>query len=104
MTIAGWIALTVAALIVFALANYFPIVTLRLMSQTVNASLPQALVLTWPPGSQGVALMTGMYGFVVPLAPALFRLWGLLAVSSVRLPSAFSVYLLVLRTIEVLRN
>src|SRR3546814_19858759 len=104
MTIAGWIALTVAALIVFAIANYFPIVTLRLMSQTVNASLPQALVLTWQQGYQGVAIMTGLFGFVVPLAPLLFLLWALIAISSGTLPSDFSCGMRVLPTMAPWRT
>src|SRR3546814_16348544 len=68
------------------------------MSPTVNASLPQALVLTWQQGYQGVAIMTGLFGFVVPLAQLLFLLWALLAISSGRLPSDFSVGMRVLRT------
>src|SRR3546814_13260038 len=68
------------------------------MSPTVNASLPQALVLTWQQGYQGVAIMTGLFGFVVPLAQLLFLLWALLAISSCRLPSDFSVGMRVLRT------
>src|SRR3546814_3007492 len=42
--------------------------------------------------------MPGLFGFVVRLAQVLFRLWALLAMSSGRLPSDFSVGMRVLRT------
>ena len=96
-SIAGWIALTLTALIIFAIANYFPIVSLRLMSMTANASLPQALALTWQQGYQGVAIMTGLFGFCVPLAQLLFLLWALLAIASGRLPGDFHLGMRVLR-------
>src|SRR3546814_11155645 len=39
----GWIALVLGALLVFAIANYFPIVTLSIGGLTTHASLPGAL-------------------------------------------------------------
>ncbi len=91
-----WCALTFAGLIVFAIANYFPIVVLRLKSLTAEATLPEALVLTWRQGHEVVATMTGLFGFVIPLVQLLFLAWALMAVASRRLPRDFAVGMRVL--------
>jgi paraquat-inducible protein A len=85
----GWIALTLGALVVFLIANYFPIATLALKGATVNVSFPDALALTWRQGHASLAIMTGLFGFVLPVMQLLFLLWALLAISSRRLPADF---------------
>ncbi|NYT63622.1 paraquat-inducible protein A [Alcaligenaceae bacterium] len=85
----GWIALVVAALLVFAIANYFPVATLSLQGLTTSASLPEALWLTWQQGRPVLAIMTGMFGFWLPLTQLLFVLWALLCIKSGRLPGDF---------------
>jgi paraquat-inducible protein A len=98
-TVSNWVAIVLATLFVFAIANYFPIVNLRLMSQTVNATLLQALALTWQQGYQGVAIMAGLFAFVVPLSQLLFMLWALLAIGAGRLPPDFGFGMRVLRAL-----
>lgn len=85
----GWIALVVAALLVFAIANYFPIAILNLQGMTVQASLPEALWLTWRQGHLLLAVMTGMFAFWLPLMQLMFVLWALLSIQSGRLPGDF---------------
>lgn len=86
----GWIALVVGALLIFAIANYFPIVTLRIGGLTTNASLPGALYLTWQQGDRVLAVMTGLFSFWMPLTQLLFVLWALLAIRKRRLPDDFA--------------
>lgn len=85
----GWIALVSGALIVFAIANYFPIATLTIQGLNVQASLPGALFLTWQQGHKMLSVMTGLFGFWLPLTQLLFMLWALLAIRSRRLPADF---------------
>jgi len=95
----GWIALVLCALIVFAIANYFPIATLSIQGITVQASLPGALFLTWQQGREVLAIMTGLFGFWLPLTQLLFVLWALLAIRSGRLPPDFRYAMRLLRLI-----
>jgi paraquat-inducible protein A len=85
----GWIALTLGALVVFAIANYFPIATLHIQGMSVRASLPGALYLTWVQGHEVLAIMTGMFAFWLPLTQLLFLLWSLLCIRRGRLPADF---------------
>lgn len=87
--IQGWIALVLGALLVFAIANYFPIAILTLSGMTVQASLPEALWLTWKQGHPSLSIMTGLFGFWLPLSQLLFLLWALLCIQSGRLPGDF---------------
>src|SRR5690606_23016938 len=97
ITLNGWIALVLCALIVFAIANYFPIVTLWIKGMSVEASLPGALYLTWQQGHSVLSVMTGLFGFWLPLTQLLFLLWALLAIQSGRLPWDFRYGMRVLR-------
>ncbi|HUH61143.1 MAG TPA: paraquat-inducible protein A [Candidimonas sp.] len=85
----GWIALTLAALVVFAIANAFPVARLDIQGHSVTASLPGALWLTWRQGHWVLAAMTGLFGFWLPLTQLFFLLWGLLCIRSGRLPWDF---------------
>ncbi|HEU0230202.1 MAG TPA: paraquat-inducible protein A [Burkholderiaceae bacterium] len=98
-SVSQWLALACTALIVFAIANYFPIVTLRLKWLIANASLPQALMLTWEQGRPVVAVMTGLFGFLVPLTQLLFLVWALMCVASGNLPRDFAMGMRVLRVL-----
>lgn len=86
----GWIALVLGALMIFAIANYFPIVTLSIGGLATHASLPGALYLTWHQGHQTLAVMTGLFSFWFPLTQLLFVLWALLAIRARRLPDDFA--------------
>lgn len=85
----GWVALTITALLVFAIANYFPVATLLLKGVTVIVSFPDALALTWRQGHAALAIMTGLFGFVLPAMQLLFLLWAILAIASRRVPADF---------------
>lgn len=99
LSVQQWLALAVSALIVFAIANYFPIVTLRLKWLVANASLPEALRLTWDQGHPVVAVMTGLFGFLVPLTQLLFVLWALMCLASGNLPRDFAIGTRVMRVL-----
>jgi paraquat-inducible protein A len=89
LPLSGWVALVVAALILFIIANCFPIAVLNIKGLSVDATLPGALAMTWQQGHEAVAVMTGLFGFAAPLAQILFLLWALLAIVSRRLPADF---------------
>ena len=90
LSLDGWIALVIGTIVVFAIANYFPIVTLQIAGFVTHASLPSALYLTWQNGHQTLAVMTGMFSFWMPLTQLLCLLWALLAVRLHRVPKDFS--------------
>ncbi|HEY9279112.1 MAG TPA: paraquat-inducible protein A [Eoetvoesiella sp.] len=100
LPIKGWIAFTLATLIVFAIANYFPIATLSVNGLVVHASLPEALAITWQQGHELVAIMTGLFSFVMPLGQICFVLWALQVVDSGRLPADFRYGMRVLNVLE----
>lgn len=85
----GWVALAVAALVVFCIANLMPLGTLTLAGIQVRATLPQALWLTWQHGHVGLAIMTGIFAFLLPLTQLLFQLWALDCLRRGRLPHDF---------------
>lgn len=89
VSLKGWMALVFTALIVFAIANYFPIATLVASGVVAHASLPDALLITWQQGHPLVAVMTGLFSFVLPLGQICFLLWALMALTSGRLPADF---------------
>ncbi len=90
VSLQGWLALVVGALVIFVIANCFPIAHLNLQGLTVDASLPGALWMTWHQGHEVLAIMTGLFGFWLPLTQLLFLLWALMAIHSRRLPGDFN--------------
>lgn len=100
ISLRGWLALVSAALIIFIIANCFPIATLATKGLTVNATLVDALALTWRQGHEFVAIMTGLFAFGFPLGQILFLFWALQALLSRRLPDDFHYGLRVLRAIS----
>ncbi|PLC48442.1 paraquat-inducible membrane protein A [Pollutimonas subterranea] len=87
--ISGWLALVTGALPIFAIANYFPVAILNIQGQTVRASFPGALWLTWVQGHEVLAIMTGLFGFWLPFTQLTILLWALMSVRSGRLPADF---------------
>ncbi|MFA5488561.1 MAG: paraquat-inducible protein A, partial [Candidimonas sp.] len=83
------VALITTALVMFAIANAFPIISVSLQGKTVDATLPGALWLIWRQDHGLVAAMTGMFAFWLPLTQLLFLLWALLCLRSGRLPADF---------------
>lgn len=100
VSLGGWVALTLTALVVFTIANYFPIVTLNFKGLEVRATLLDALWVTWQQGHVILALMTALFAFWLPLTQILFLLWALLALASGRLPWDFRYGLRFLRILS----
>jgi paraquat-inducible protein A len=93
----GQLALTVGALLTFAIGSLSPIVTLELRGIHTEASLLQTTWLTWQEGSHLVALLAGATAFVFPLGVILLRLWVLLPLVLRRRVPAFAPAMRVLR-------
>jgi len=68
-------ALIVAALIVFAIANLSPIVTLGLSGMTAATTLWGAVIAMWQDGAQVVAFLSAMTLFFFPLSQLLIFGW-----------------------------
>ncbi|MFW7341180.1 paraquat-inducible protein A [Pollutimonas sp. H1-120] len=96
----GWIALTASAIIIFAIANYFPIARLNIQGLSIQASLPGALYLTWQQGHQTLAVMTGLFSFWLPLMQLFILLWALMAIRARRLPADFHYGMRLLHWVE----
>jgi paraquat-inducible protein A len=82
----GVLALTLAALVTFLIANLDPVVTLNLRGVHNEATLPGALSATWSSGEHLIALLAAAVAFVFPLAVILLRLYVLLPMLLRRLP------------------
>ena len=89
LPLSAWIGLVLGALVIFAIANAFPIVTLTLQGLKINASFPDALMLTWNNRDYGLAILTGLFGFWFPLTQLLVTLWALIVIRSGRLRADF---------------
>ena len=70
----GQLSLSLAALVVFVLANAFPIVTLDLRGRTSTVTVLEAVGTTWRGGEEAVALLAGATAFAFPLAVIVLRL------------------------------
>lgn len=86
-----WSALTAGALVVFAIANLFPLARLTLLGKTLDATFVGALWLTWQQGHHVLAIMTGLMGFWFPLTQLCFLFWALGCIRKGRVPHDFSV-------------
>ncbi|NLC35510.1 MAG: paraquat-inducible membrane protein A [Alcaligenaceae bacterium] len=85
-----WLALTAAALVIFAIANWFPIAQISMLGKTVNASFVGALWLNWQNGHHILSVMTGLVGFWLPLTQLCFLFWALGSIRKGYLPPDFS--------------
>lgn len=77
-----WLALTWATLIVFAVAQAFPIARLSIQGIDISVTYWQALRLSWDRGYFGVSIMTGLAGFWFPLMRIALTLGALHAIVS----------------------
>ena len=93
---ADWLAITVAALIVFGVANAYPVASLSVQGVTQRATLWDALLITWQQGHWAVALMTGLAGFGLPLLQLLVLAWVLAPMAQGRPPPAMGTAIRVL--------
>lgn len=89
MTLSNWLALALAALIVFVLANAYPVASLEVQGMVQRASLLDAIRVTWQQQHWVVAIMTGLAGFGMPLVQLMVLLWVLGPLAAGRLPVGF---------------
>jgi len=95
-----WLALTLAALVVFAIANAYPVASMAVGGMTRSATLLDAVAATWRQGHAAVALMSALSAFAVPLLQLLVLAWTLLPLASGRRPPGF---VLAVRMLDWLR-
>ena len=101
LTLHQWTALALAALVVFAIANYFPLAILTVQGVSVHATLPHAIWITWQQGHGLVALVTALFAFAFPLGQILFLYWALRAICTANVPADFKYGMRMLDTISV---
>lgn len=89
ITLSGWLALAVTALVVFIVANAYPVMGMSIQGITREASLLDAVVMTWQQGHYLTAIMTCLAGFVLPLVSLLLLLWVLVPLAYGREPLGF---------------
>jgi len=85
-----WLALVATALIVFAIANAFPVASMSVQGMTQDATLLDAIAITWRQGHEIVSIMTGLAGFALPLFQLLLLAWVLLPLAAGRRAPGFS--------------
>lgn len=86
LSVHHWLALVITAVVIFAIANAYPVADMSVKGLTRNATLLDAVSVTWQQGHEIVAVMTGLAGFVFPLLQLLLLLWVLLPLSLSRRP------------------
>lgn len=74
-TLNQWVALSWTSLIVFFIAQYFPIIHLSIKGLEVHLTYWQALRLSWDREFYLVSIMTGVMGFWFPLVQISLTLW-----------------------------
>ncbi len=77
--LSGQLALVIAGLIVFLIANVFPIVVLEIQGLRHDSTLLQAIVILARHDALPVAIVAAVTVFVCPLIELLCRCWALLA-------------------------
>lgn len=90
LAISGWLAVALTALIVFVIANAYPVAIMRVQAMVQQASLLNAITVTWDQNHELVAVMTGLAGFVLPLLQLLLLLWVLYPLAVGTLPRGFA--------------
>ena len=89
LTLSNWLALAITALIIFGIANAYPVASMSVQGMVQQASLLDAVAITWRQGHEIVAVMTGLSGFVLPLLQLSVLLWVLGPLSQGREPRGF---------------
>lgn len=97
LSLHAWLAIALAAVSVFCIAVFFPIVRVSFQGVQVQASLVDALWFTWRHGHYGLAVMVGLFAFWFPLTQILLTLWALIALCLRRLPADFHLGMRLLR-------
>lgn len=94
------LALTLAALVVFIIANSAELITLRLRGGEVSTTLPMAIIAAWQDGAPLVAILATLTAVLAPLAFILLRLRVLLGLTQGRQPGSMGFYLRLLHQSE----
>lgn len=89
LSLSAWVAVALAALLVFGMAAFFPIVSVSFQGLQAQASLVDALWFTWRQGDYGLSVMVGLFAFWFPLTQILVTLWAVRAIKAGRLPADF---------------
>ncbi|MEN5342761.1 paraquat-inducible protein A [Achromobacter mucicolens] len=89
LTLSNWLALAITALIVFGVANAYPVASMSVQGMVQQASLLDAISITWRQGHWVVSIMTGLAGFALPLLQLSVLLWVLGPLSQHREPAGF---------------
>lgn len=89
LSVHHWLALVIAAFLVFVVANAFPVAQMSVRGMYREATLLDAVVLTWQQGHEVVAVMTGLSGFVLPLLQLVLLLWVLVPMVESRAAPGF---------------
>ncbi|HUH40892.1 MAG TPA: paraquat-inducible protein A [Castellaniella sp.] len=95
----AWTAMALATLVIFIIAQGFPIVSIELQGRNVNVTYWQALLFTWNQGHWLLSIMTGLFGFWFPLFKIVLTIWALRCISTRRIPGDFTLGLRILRFI-----
>ena len=88
-SLAFWSALTLTSLIVFAIANLYPIASIGMLGKVLDITFVGALWMMWNDDHIILAAMTGLVGFWFPLTQLCFLYWALECIRRRRLPSDF---------------
>ena len=86
---AAWLAVLIATVISFTLANAFPVATLYVQGAGQAASFIDAVVVTWNVGYPEVAVITFAAGFFLPACQLGLLIWIFGALAVGRLPLFF---------------
>ena len=86
---AAWLAVLIATVITFTLANAFPVATLFVQGAGQAASFIDAVVVTWQEGYPEVAVITFAAGFFLPACQLGLLIWIFGAMAFGRLPLFF---------------
>ncbi|HAP25735.1 MAG TPA: paraquat-inducible membrane protein A [Achromobacter sp.] len=89
LTLSNWLALAITALIVFGVANAYPVASMSVQGMVQQASLLDSISITWRQGHWLVSIMTGLAGFALPLLQLTVLLWVLVPLSRGREPADF---------------
>lgn len=92
ITASGWLALALAALITFVVANAYPVVTMSVRGMEREASMLDAVVMTWQHGYIATAVMTGLAGFLLPLVQICLLIWLLWPLAAGREPRGLRLF------------
>jgi len=84
------LALTYTAIVVFGIAQFFPLARITLLGKVLDVSFVGALFLTWQDGHYILSVMTGLVGFWFPLTQLCFLVWALQCLKKDRLPWDFA--------------